>query len=482
MAKKKLQLSRTRVMGLALLCLVTAVVLVTLFIALRPRPKTAPEQPLPTPEVFTLEVVRGDQPVRVRVYGTARAEEAVELRAPYSDRVKATEAAYDGNLIPANEPIWKMRREKLNFQMAALQSQRQSLTLEKGRLERDQEILKQRVRANEHLLREGQAALKAQEENYTIQERLYERSQQLHERDVLSDIELWQSESALKREELLVVGARRTVNEITDGLYAIRQELNRIRFELSKIPRSDEVLEFALSELADDGIKSEVAVPFPSQVIEVVIDTEQEVTAGTVLGTVRSRASVELPVTIPDSHFGWLYNGGLIERVSAGEEVGKVDVKLVNQYFDHHFGGATIKAVGADVTMPTRSLPITLRRDNPSRDDGSLIAADELRPGMYCEVILKLDKVPNAFTIPRSAIQEDHRIFHLIDDRLHIIDEVEQVYEGPDGVIVRLPDQYCRLKIIVQPLKYAGEGLTVIPRALGPDDVIPAPISLLSQL
>ena len=65
----------------------------------------------------------------------------------------------------------------------------------------------------------------------------------------------------------------------------------------------------------------------------------------------------------------------------------------------------------------------------------------------YNFVNLTLTTLEAVFIIPRYAIQRDGALYYVEEDsdgiqRLSIIDTPELLYEGPDGVVMRLPERH----------------------------------------
>ena len=80
---------------------------------------------------------------------------------------------------------------------------------------------------------------------------------------------------------------------------------------------------------------------------------------------------------------------------------------------------------------------------------------------MYCEVAIPLKTVSDAVVIPRSALQPNNQLYRIVESTLtkkgilKIIEDIEVIHEGREGLIVQLPMYYGALKLVNQQLKPA---------------------------
>lgn len=439
--------------------------LTSVLIGLRPVPKQK-EETVYKPEVVTQRIQRGSQAINVQVYGTVEPQNRVTLVAPFAGTAVATTDLYPGKTLEANEAIFLLEKVKLELAIAQIGTQIDELHLKEQQLKEDNELLRGRIENSQILLDIAEKTQAKQKDQLAIEKRLFSNIQELHEQESVSTTEFLVQESKLIKGEIGLFEAKTRVADVTNNLYRLRSELNSNEFALQNIVNQRALLQLKRDDLQNDLDKAEVSVDFPSQVSEVFIDSEEEVALGTKLIAVRSTDKVEVTVNIPDSYFKWLYAGDLLNDVAAGNSTKTLDIVLINQAFRKNFKGGYIKSVADRVNVPTRSLPVVIGRDNPRDEDGKLIATDELKPGMYCEVSIHLHDIDNVFLIQRKALQSENHIYHVVmnekqEAELDIIQDVEILHESDAGVIVRLPEQYDELLLITHTMKRAWRGMPV---------------------
>ncbi len=99
---------------------------------------------------------------------------------------------------------------------------------------------------------------------------------------------------------------------------------------------------------------------------------------------------------------------------------------------------------------------------------GYLLAEEELKPGMYCEVTIVLMTYDNSFLIPHEALQDDNTLYHVImkdgDDEtvVTVLDSFEILFEDEKGILIRFKENYKYLLLIPNDVKDLKEGQVVI--------------------
>lgn len=453
--------SRARVIFLSILLLIASIFLITALINMRPEPGEVETLPLVPAKVEAMRLKRGTQLLRTRVYGTARADKQIILRAPISGTATAAESTFAGSQVPQGQPLFSIDGTKLRLQARQRRAQQESVDVRQRKTETDIVALKGRIAAAEELLRLGEINLASKKKSEEIARTLYDKQRRLYEREAISEVELLQAETTLRQAEQAAIEAARSIETTQDALLTLEQTLATAEYDLAVLINDREEIELEIAQIADDLAKTTINAEFPTQVISVEVDQEEEVSSGAVLATIRSRDRVEVDLSLPDSLFPWVFQpDSLLNRIS---DTLRIPLSLVNQYYPVTYQGARIKAISGEVSDQTRSLTITVERENPKDASGSPIPESELRPGMYLAALLPLAQIDNVFLVPSAAMQESGDLFLIEDNVIRRVSEVEQLYDGPDGIIVRLPDTFEEIHLVTQPLYFADTGTRVEP-------------------
>lgn len=462
----KLNIARGIICLIALGVFLVSVLFTRALILKRPPAAHLPPSQSSSIEVNTLTISRNRQPIRFNVYGESRANRTIELRAPFSGRLVASPQLFAGALISANTPLFSLETTRLETLAKQLDVQNKTLNLSRARLQQELTILDGRLKTNGALLSNALEGLERQRENLHIRDQLYQRSRQLQAQNALSETELLEEEARLKSAQLAIIEATKAIDQLEDAKHLLYQAQNSIHYELATLPQQERNLKAQMEEISSDLAKASIQVEFPSQVVELLVEQEQEVQAGTVLAKIRSRQYVDIDAHIPDTQFNWLYGpDGLLAQWQEKNIIEPYDIQLVNQRFPRQFSGAKLKAIGSNVSAVSRALPITFTRKNPVNSNGDIQALDELKPGMYCQVTLTLNHASNAFLIPHNALH-DQNLLYAIDSegKVMVYQGIELLYEGPDGLVVDIPDAPNTIMLIVERLPPHSVGLLAVPR------------------
>lgn len=434
----------------------------------RPLPQRKESVRVFRPRLDTLNVKKGSQSIKVQTYGTVEAMNSVTLVAPYAGKVEALSHLYPGKYLKAHEILFSLEKIKLKLSIDQQRTQIDELSLKEKQLEENQSLLSERVITTQRLLEIAQQGSQKQKEQLANERQLYRNIEELYTKEAVSNNELLNQESKFLAMEVSYLEAVTREANVYNNLLQLKSEVNNTLFSLRSIKNQKRLLELEIEELQADLDKSDISVDFPAQISEVFTEKEEEVSPGKQLATVRAVDSVEITVSIPDSYFKWLYAGPLLQEVAERKSSREMDIVLVNRGFRKHFSGGFIKSVGDSVNIPTRSLPVVIGRNNPRDTRGELIAKDELKPGMYCEVTILLHRLDDVFLIPREALQSENQLFYISPasdaeayPTLGIIKDVTILHESAEGVVVELPKNYQQLQLVTSSLKRAWEGMEV---------------------
>jgi multidrug efflux pump subunit AcrA (membrane-fusion protein) len=422
-----------------------------------------------THTVHASHYTKGAHAIRVTMYGTARPNHAVTLKAPLPGTIATAADITTGSVVAAGEVLFSLEKDKLDFAIKSTEEELKSLALNKTLLKSSATTLTDRlsIQEKQHLL--AKETLKKQQENYEIEKTLFDKTEKLFNNNNISKTEFLQGKASLHRARLSAIGAEQALEKIREVLSLLRLEIYSNDNAIESLATKKKQIEIKHEELSYDREKSDIKADFPAFVTEAFVDAGQEVTVGTPLATIRSRDAIEMTLPLPDVYFSWLYAGDLLTKKPKNHDI---TFRLVNRSFDKVFTGGTIKAVGDHVVEPTRSLPIVVTRANPVDNDGDILAAEELKPGMYCAVTLDLHDAPNTFLLPPSALQ-NHNTIYLLDANsaeevfagnaynIEIVREVKILHESAEGLIVELPEKYSDILLIDHAFKHGYDGAEI---------------------
>lgn len=149
--------------------------------------------------------------------------------------------------------------------------------------------------------------------------------------------------------------------------------------------------------------KKTVRAPFTGHLGIRRISVGQFLSKGSPVVSLQSLNPIFVEFSVPQQRLGELKNGLLVSVIS-------------DSYPGQHFEGE-ITAVDPDIDTKTRNVRVQATMDN---------ADGRLRPGMFVEIDLTLDRSERVLTIPATAV-----LHAPYGDSLFVIEESDQA--GPDG-------------------------------------------------
>jgi len=166
-------------------------------------------------------------------------------------------------------------------------------------------------------------------------------------------------------------------DEITDP--QVRAERERIARSRSQLDQRQVALRQAELRLA----RTRVAAPFGGRVADVMMVAGQYATVGTALMTVVDLDPIKVEVQVLEAELGFLAEGR------------RADVSFA-AYPGERFSGR-IETINPVVDPESRTGRVTVLLANPDH---------RIKPGMYAEVSLDAEALPDRLLVPRSAILE----------------------------------------------------------------------------
>ncbi|NJD20780.1 MAG: efflux RND transporter periplasmic adaptor subunit [Gemmatimonadetes bacterium] len=166
-------------------------------------------------------------------------------------------------------------------------------------------------------------------------------------------------------------------DRITDP--AVREERERVARSRSGLDQREVALRQAELRLA----RSHVSAPFPGRVADLRVVPGQNVTVGASLVTVVDLDPIKVEVQVLEAELGYLREGRRAE-VRCAAYPGEV------------FRGS-VQTINPVVDPQTRTGRVTVLLPNPQH---------RIKPGMYAEVSLDAEALPDRILVPRAAILE----------------------------------------------------------------------------
>jgi len=166
-------------------------------------------------------------------------------------------------------------------------------------------------------------------------------------------------------------------DEITDP--AVRAERERIARSRSGLDQKEVALRQAELRLA----RTHVTAPFPGRVADLKVVPGQNVPTGTELLTVVDLDPIKVEVQVLEAELGWLREGRRAEVRFAA-------------YPGQVFRGS-VETINPVVDPEKRTGRVTVLLSNPDH---------RIKPGMYAEVSLDAEALPDRILVPRAAILE----------------------------------------------------------------------------
>jgi RND family efflux transporter MFP subunit len=209
--------------------------------------------------------------------------------------------------------------------------------------------------------------------------------------------------------------------------------------------------------------RTRVVAPFNCYVRSEQLGIGQFLNAGSPVATVAGTDQVEIIVPLPLDELVWLQvprNGSSPGRRTLEGSLAKIELQSGGQTF--HWQGAITRALG-EIDPRNRMARVVITVSDPfSRDtEGKLL--NDLLPGMFVEVHLQGEEIPDVIAVPRGALHDNDTVWTVDDEnRLHIR-AVDVLRRERDEVLVR-SGLNAGEKIVLTNLSGAAEGMLLRPQ------------------
>lgn len=397
--------------------------------------KKAPVQMVLVARVPTVEVVTCDpQTETIILYGHGTVETATRtaIRPQVSGRViELHERLEPGEVIERDEVLVRLNAEDYVLSRDINQADR-------GRLQAEIALLNTETRTTA-------IRLELAQQSTALSEAEFERLGKL-----LSEKQVG-NRSNVDRAERAVVQDRERMAQLQQSLAAIPHRIVALKAELSRLEQRVAVDELAIARCT-------IEAPFSGRVERVAVEANDVVQVGATLLSLANDNDLEIAVSLNARDVNeWMrFRPAADTSVAAGwfgliEEVPATIAWLEGDAGDA-WSGTVVRVKKFDDR--SRTLTVVIRPD-PAKGT----AAYPLIPGMFCAVEIRGKQVPDAYRIPRSALNESNRVFIVVDDKLearsvHVVREIGEELIVDDGLAPG--DQ-----IVINRLRAPVDGLAV---------------------
>ena len=397
--------------------------------------KKAPVQVVLVARVPTVEVVTCDpQTETIILYGHGTVETATRtaIRPQVSGRViELHERLEPGEVIERDEVLVRLDAEDYVLSRDINQADR-------GRLQAEIALLNTETRTTA-------IRLELAQQSTALSEAEFERLGKL-----LSEKQVG-NRSNVDRAERAVVQDRERMAQLQQSLAAIPHRIVALKAELSRLEQRVAVDELAIARCT-------IEAPFSGRVERVAVEANDVVQVGATLLSLANDNDLEIAVSLNARDVNeWMrFRPAADTSVAAGwfgliEEVPATIAWLEGDAGDA-WSGTVVRVKKFDDR--SRTLTVVIRPD-PAKGT----AAYPLIPGMFCAVEIRGKQVPDAYRIPRSALNESDRVFIVVDDKLearpvHVVREIGEELIVDDGLAPG--DQ-----IVINRLRAPVDGLAV---------------------
>ena len=433
-----------------LTCLAIGVVSMRLLISLRTPPQRQVSEALGR-LVRVHTVALQDVPLRLHGFGTVRAKtmwsmvpEVSGAAVQLSPQLRAGLHVQQGELLLELDPrTYRLAVQRIGAQITQLQKEIALFTQQR---------------------QNHQATLRIAEGNLTIAEEELRRDEALVKKGTISprDLDL----------------RRQWRNEY---MQAMQTAMNSLALIGPQIEQTEAAIAVAQAQLADAELqlhKTRLYAPFDGQVVTNTLDLGEFVQAGREVATIYDTAAVEIPLTLPLEDLRWLSTLSPETLRQAYREPALAEPLLpaATVYWQRDRGGYTWQGrvvrweAGLDEKTRTMTLVVEVRDPWKTFRPGE---QPPLQPGMFCEVEITAQTVPQAAVLRRAALRDNHTVF-LVQDGVLAVRQVQVLRVLRDHVIITAGLQQGD-RVIVSPLETPVIGMKLRPVEVEQ----PAPLSSL---
>jgi RND family efflux transporter MFP subunit len=280
----------------------------------------------------------------------------------------------------------------------------------------------------------------------------------------LARANLAQAELELLRNENLAEVARNEWQALNSGSDAEPNPLVVYEPQLKSARAQRDAAQANVKQAELNLQRTRVVAPFNCYVRSEQLGIGQFLNAGSPVATVAGTNHVEIVVPLPLDELVWLQvprNGSSPGRGTLEGSLAKVELQSGGQTF--HWQGAITRAMG-EIDPRNRMARVVVTVADPfSRDKKSTNLLNDLLPGMFVEVHLQGEEIPDVISVPRGALHDNDTVWTVDEENKLHIRAVDILRRERDEVLVR-SGLNAGEKIVLTNLSGAAEGMLLRPQ------------------
>jgi multidrug efflux pump subunit AcrA (membrane-fusion protein) len=319
-----------------------------------------------TTEVVTASPRHGLVEEIIQYPGTLRPSGTVTVLPKAAGKIESI-LVTEGDQVAADQPIALLERDSL-----ALQVEQAKASFQAAEAQYEQAL---RGMRDEEIENTRALVIQAEKELATARKNL-ERANQLYKVGAIPETELESAENGVSAGETRLENAKRSLKLMEEGssdeeLKAARSNMEaaRARYELARLQYDNGVVKAPASGLVADIFVDEGNTAGPASTLAAIVQDDVII------------AEVELP----EKYYGRMHTLG----------VGSTARVYPIAYPDDGFFTGEVTAVSSLIDPESRTFTLEITVDN---------SEGRLRPGMYVNVDLVLERIENALLVPESSL------------------------------------------------------------------------------
>ncbi|TVR62283.1 MAG: efflux RND transporter periplasmic adaptor subunit [Spirochaetaceae bacterium] len=247
-----------------------------------------------------------------------------------------------------------------------------------------------RTGAREEELESARASLEQAEEDFATARANFERTERLFEAGTVARSRFEEAENALRSARTQLENARRSFRMMEQGARPEEVEMARANADAARN-------QYELAQLQLGYAR--VTAPIAGTVARVLVQEGNSVSAGTPLIAIVTDGVINATVAVPERHYGAVLTAGAA-----------IEARIVPiAYADREPFPGRVTSVDTVIDGESRTFEVEIAIENPQ---------GLLRPGMFVNATLILERRDDTLMVPSSAIvfRDGRRVVFIVDD------------------------------------------------------------------
>ncbi len=346
---------------------VAAAAVLAVLLLPRLRPAAAEERP-PAVAVMQGRARRGPVARTLRYSGTLSPAATITVPSKVAGRIEEVPVR-EGQLIFQGDLLAQIEDDALRLEAEQAQAAWQAARAQ-------YQHARQGVRPEE--LENARSLVQKAQEDFAVADQAFQRSRKLYEAGAMARAAYEQAETAWRAARTGLENGRRTLAMLEEGGSPEEQEMARSQAQARRAAYDLAALQLSYAR---------VLSPVAGIVARVLQEEGNTVAAGTPLVVMVQDDPIVARVAVPELHYG--------EFLRRRGEIAALVRPLA--YPERKPFAGVVTAVAPTIEAASRTFTVEVQLDNASR---------LLRPGMYCDVELVVERTEAALLVPLSAVVE----------------------------------------------------------------------------